>query len=109
MSRCVLALHGWVAKDGNYSENIGGECGGSLWLRLVLHGLVGMKLSRQPTPHGSTLKTSWPQGGGSSHYFKHDLQPWGRVAVPHGPPWEGGFPPGLGRACVACACVRLQS
>eukprot|EP00966_Prymnesium_polylepis_P235464 5445715-Prymnesium_polylepis.1 len=28
MSLCVLALHGWVAKDGNYSEKIDGECGG---------------------------------------------------------------------------------
>eukprot|EP00966_Prymnesium_polylepis_P228536 5289141-Prymnesium_polylepis.1 len=66
MSLCVLALHGWVAKDENYSDNIGGKCGGSLWLRVVLHGLVG-KLSQQPTPHGSKLKTSWLQCGGSSH------------------------------------------
>eukprot|EP00966_Prymnesium_polylepis_P172788 3996066-Prymnesium_polylepis.1 len=29
VSLCVLALHGWVAKYGNYSEKIGGECGGS--------------------------------------------------------------------------------
>eukprot|EP00966_Prymnesium_polylepis_P068137 1583900-Prymnesium_polylepis.1 len=38
------------------------------------------------------------KGGGSS---------W--VGVPRGAPWEGGFPRGLGRACVACACIRLQS
>ena len=57
MSLCVLALHGWVAKDGNYSEKIGGECGGSGcgWSCMVLY--ANFRDRQHPTvqnlkPHG---------------------------------------------------------
>ena len=43
--------------------------------------------------------------------LKNDIHPLGKEGwgFPMGPVGKGGGPRGLGRACVACACIRLQS
>eukprot|EP00966_Prymnesium_polylepis_P260641 6020481-Prymnesium_polylepis.1 len=99
-SLCVLALHGRVAIDGNYSESVvvsvcGSGCG---WSCMVSY--ASFRDRQHPTVQNLMATRRWLE------ILKNDLQPLGKGGgFPWGPVGRGFYP-----WAGSCMCgVRLYS